>query len=100
MLKYKIKKDVMNGYVACMEDMRNVYKILYGKLDRKHLGDLGVDGRILLKLILKEIGCARVGWIKPAQDRIQLWDFENTAINLRVLYKVGNYLTRPPSITF
>jgi hypothetical protein len=42
--------------IGCMEDMRNVYKILYGKLDRNRLGDLSVDGRILLKLILKGIG--------------------------------------------
>jgi hypothetical protein len=64
------KNDTMNGR---MENMRTVYNILHGKLDRNHLGDLGADGRILLKLILKEIGgCERVGWIKLTQDRIQL----------------------------
>jgi hypothetical protein len=33
-----------------MREMKNAYKILVGKLKgRDHLGDLGVDGRILVK---------------------------------------------------
>jgi hypothetical protein len=75
--------------------------ILYGKVDRNHLGELGIDGRILIKLILKEIGgCKWVGWIQPTRDRIRWRDLANTATNLRVLYKVGNSMTRPPNITF
>jgi hypothetical protein len=34
--------------------MKNSYQILVGKPEeRDHIGDLGVDGRILLKRILK-----------------------------------------------
>jgi hypothetical protein len=36
-----------------MEEMRNTYRILVGKLKEKdHLEDKGVDGRIILKWIL------------------------------------------------
>jgi hypothetical protein len=38
------------GYIAHMRDMRNAYNILVEKHKREvHLGDLGVDGRIILK---------------------------------------------------
>jgi hypothetical protein len=37
------------GNVARMENIRNTYKILVGNLNRRnHLGDLIVDGRIIL----------------------------------------------------
>jgi hypothetical protein len=43
------------GHVACMTEMRNVYnKILVEKPERDHLGDLGTDGRIILRRILKK----------------------------------------------
>jgi hypothetical protein len=32
-----------------------------------------VDGKIQLKLILKETGCETVDWIHLAQDRDQWW---------------------------
>ena len=36
------------GHVARMEERRDVYRVLVGKLEGKnHLEDLGVDGRIL-----------------------------------------------------
>jgi hypothetical protein len=36
-------------YVAHMGEMQNTYKILIGKLEgRDHLGDLGIDGMIIL----------------------------------------------------
>jgi hypothetical protein len=36
-------------YVARIGEMRNAYKLLVEKFEeRKHLGDLGVDGRIIL----------------------------------------------------
>jgi hypothetical protein len=47
--------------------MRNVYKILVGKPERKkHFGDLGIYGKIILKWILKE-GREGINWILLAQ---------------------------------
>jgi hypothetical protein len=38
-----------------MGEMRNTYKILFGKHEGKtHLEDLGVDGKVILKWILGE----------------------------------------------
>jgi hypothetical protein len=47
--------------------MRNTCRILVGKHERKdHLGDLGVEGRIILKFILNKWGMDR---IRVIQDR-------------------------------
>jgi hypothetical protein len=42
----------MRGDVAHVEERRNAYKILVGKPGGKCLGDLGVDRRIILELIV------------------------------------------------
>jgi len=40
------------GYVARMGEMRNAYRVLVGKPERKnHAEDLGVDGRMMLEWI-------------------------------------------------
>jgi hypothetical protein len=42
------------GHVACMVGMRNEYNVLVGKYqERCQFGDLGVDGRIILKWSIK-----------------------------------------------
>jgi len=48
------------------------------------LGDPGVDGRIILKWIFREVGCGGVGWIELAQDRDRWWAVVNALMNLRV----------------
>jgi hypothetical protein len=51
----KVKDDVMGGYVGCMEEKRNAYKILVGKdekRDRKE--ELVVNRRTVLKQRLKK----------------------------------------------
>jgi hypothetical protein len=52
----KTEDDVMDG--ACsMGEMRNAYKILVGKPEGKRpVGDLGVDGMIILDGILGKLG--------------------------------------------
>jgi hypothetical protein len=50
MKSIRIKQVV---YAACIRDIRNEYKILVENLKRRdHLGDLGINGMIILKLIL------------------------------------------------
>jgi hypothetical protein len=43
------------GYIVCAKKMSNTYKIFVGKPETKDiLGDIGTDGRIILKWIFKE----------------------------------------------
>jgi len=62
------------GHVACMGEMWNTYKILVGNPEeRDKLEDKGVDGRIILKMMLKEIlmwGCgvdSTGSWYGPVE---------------------------------
>jgi hypothetical protein len=57
-----------------------------------HLGDPGVDGRIILKLIFKKWG-GGVNWIELAQDRDRWRALVNAAMNLRVPYNAGKFLS-------
>jgi hypothetical protein len=41
-------------YILCMEEMRNAYKILVDKPERDYLGKIDIDGRIILKCILRK----------------------------------------------
>jgi len=50
----------------------------------EHWKDLGVGGRINIKLDLREIGINVTNWIQLAQDRVQWQAFVNTVMNLRV----------------
>jgi hypothetical protein len=34
-----------------------------------HLENLGIDGKILLKMVLYEVGCGDMDWIDVAEDR-------------------------------
>jgi hypothetical protein len=48
-----------------------------------HLGDPGVDGRIILKCIFKKWD-GGMNWIELAQDRDRWRAFVNAVMNLRV----------------
>jgi hypothetical protein len=53
-----------------MEEERGVYTVLVGKpRERGHWGDPDVDGRIILRWILKEVGEDCGDWMELAQDR-------------------------------
>jgi len=52
----KSRKMRWAGHVACMGERRDVYSVLVGKLrERDHLEVPGVDGRIILKWIFKNL---------------------------------------------
>ena len=59
---------------------------------RNHLGDQGVDGRIILKLIFEKWD-GGVNWIDLAQDSDRWWALVIAVMNLRVPYNAGNLLT-------
>ena len=53
---------------------------------RDHLGDPGVDGRIILRRIFRKWdGCWGMDWIELAQDRDSWPALVNAVMNLRVL---------------
>jgi len=51
----KSRRMSWEGHVACMGERRGVYGVLVGKPEgREHLGDTGVDGRIILRWIFRK----------------------------------------------
>jgi hypothetical protein len=52
------------------------------RFSRKSLRDLGVDGRIILNVILKQVLGKTVDWILLAQDGVHWWSLVNI-MNLR-----------------
>jgi len=49
---------------------------------RNHLGDPGVDGRIIMDL--QHVGCGGMDWIELATDRDRWRALVNAVMNLRV----------------
>jgi len=47
--------------------------------------DPDLDGRIILRIGLQEVGCEGMDWIDVAQDRERWWAFLNVVLNLWVL---------------
>jgi hypothetical protein len=83
------------GHVACTGEVINAYNILV----RKREGEKPVcrpwrSWEDNIRMDLREIGWEGVDWIHLAQDRDQWLAVVNTVMNLRVPYKVGNFLTR------
>jgi hypothetical protein len=66
-----------------------------------HLVDPGVDGRITLRRIFKEVGCGGMEWTKLAKDRDRWRELANAVLNLRVPKNSGNFLTscKPVSLS-
>jgi hypothetical protein len=65
----KLRKIGLAGHLARIGERRGVYRVLVGKPDRKyHLGDPGLDGRIILRWICRK-WCVGV-WIGSSWLRI------------------------------
>jgi hypothetical protein len=72
-------------HVACLGEMRNVYKILLGKPEGKRL--LGRCRHRLwdnITMDLREIGWEDVDRMHVAHDTDQLWALGNNVMNLQV----------------
>jgi hypothetical protein len=80
-----------------MGKIRNSYKISVDKTEE--MRDLGVDGWIILKWIMKKWDVAQV-----SQNRVLSWAFVNTVMNFgvhkrRIIDKVSNYKPYEESLT-
>jgi hypothetical protein len=72
-------------HAARKGEMRDVYIILVGKPERTdHSEYRGVDGRIILKWVLGELGWEHMEWIHLAQDTAQWRAVVNTVVNFQV----------------
>ena len=59
------------GHVARMGERRGLYRGLVGKPEREHLGDPGVDGRIILRWIFRTLGVGvwtELSWLRIGTD--------------------------------
>jgi hypothetical protein len=61
--------------------------------ERDHLGDQGVDGRIILRWIFRRWDVKGMDWIELAQDRNRWWALVTAVMNFRVPLNAGNFLT-------
>jgi len=74
--------------------MRNSYKILRRKFERKNpLGRSKCRGEDNIEIGPKGIGYLSVHWIHLSYNRDQWGNFVNTIMNLRVPYNVRNLLS-------
>ena len=73
------------GHVARMEQSRNAYKVLVGKLEGKRpLGKPRRRWEDTIKIDLREMGCDPGDWIALAEDRDQWRAYVRAVMNLRV----------------
>ena len=83
MIKSRIIRWV--GHVARMGEKRGVYRLLVGKPEEKR--PLGIPRHRWvdnIKMVLHEVGCGCMDWIKLAQDRNRWRVLVNAVINLWV----------------
>jgi hypothetical protein len=74
----------MGGACSTYGEKIGAYRILVGRPEgRHHLGDPGVDGRIILKWVFKKWD-VDAEWIELTQDRDRWRAVVNAVMNLRV----------------
>jgi hypothetical protein len=81
----KSRRMRLAGHVARKGERRGVYQVLVGTpRERHHLGDPGVDGRIILKWFFKNWDVEVLDCIELAQNRDRRRAPVNVTKNLRV----------------
>jgi hypothetical protein len=83
---YETEKNEMGGACSAYEgEERPIQGFVGGNLrNREHLGDPGVDGRIILRWIFQEVGCGSMDWIELARDRERWRALVSAAMDGRV----------------
>jgi hypothetical protein len=72
-------------HVACMGEVKGVYRDLVGRPESKRpLRRPRHRREDNIKMDLREIGINGANWIQLAQDRVQWWACVNTVMNLEV----------------
>jgi hypothetical protein len=72
-------------HVARMKEGRDVHRVLVSSPESKRpLGRPRRRWEDNIKMDLREIGIDGTNWIQMAQDKVQVWAFKNTVMNLRV----------------
>ena len=79
-------KNKMGGACSAHGERRGVYRVLRGDnlREREHLGDPGVDGRIILRWIFRKWDVGGMEWTELAQERDRWRALVNAVMNLRV----------------
>jgi hypothetical protein len=73
------------GHVARMGEGTGVYRVWWENLrERDHRRDPYVDGRIILRRILRKWEVGAMDWIELAQDRERWRALVNAVMNIRV----------------
>jgi hypothetical protein len=80
----KLRRMRWAGHVARMGEKRGAYRFWWGvPREGDHLGDPGVDGRIILRWIFGKWD-GGMNWIELAEDRDRWRALVNAVMNLRV----------------
>ena len=73
------------GHVTCMGERRGLYRVLVGKLEGKRpLGRPRHRWEDNIKMVLQEVGCRGMDWIKLAQDKDRWRALVTVEMNLQV----------------
>jgi len=91
----QFENNEMGGACRPYEGKKRAIHHLVGKKnvrERDHLGDLGVDGRTILKWIFKmsDVG---MDWINLTRDRDRWWALVKEVMNLQVTQNAQDFLT-------